>query len=215
MPDRFSSQRAIDRLTLPQPEEKLLLHQIISDTLQACGYKHIGMDHFVLPQDELATAQAEGRLQRNFQGYSLQLADDLLGLGVSSISQLGDFYLQNERQLEQYYAYLERGEAPLARGCRMNQDDRIRKHIIMSLICELQLDITECNQQFGIDFNSLFSQQLLGLQPMASDGIVEIHSNRIVVTDSGRPFLRNICMLFDAYLNRSASEAQSGYSKTI
>ncbi|MEP0202120.1 MAG: oxygen-independent coproporphyrinogen III oxidase [Halioglobus sp.] len=215
LPERFSSQRAIDRLTLPEPHEKLLLHQIISDTLQDAGYQHIGMDHFVLPQDELAMAQAEGRLQRNFQGYSLQMADDLLGLGVSSISQLGDFYLQNERHLDDYYLRLDRGELPLAKGCRMNQDDRLRKHIIMSLICELQLDTTECNDQFGVDFNSLFSQQLLALLPMERDGIVKIHPHRIVVTDNGRPFLRNICMLFDAYLPKAASEAQTGYSKTV
>ncbi|MEP4484467.1 MAG: oxygen-independent coproporphyrinogen III oxidase [Halioglobus sp.] len=215
LPERFSSQRAIDRLTLPEPHEKLLLHQIISDTLQEAGYQHIGMDHFVLPQDELAMAQAEGRLQRNFQGYSLHMADDLLGLGVSSISQLGDFYLQNERQLDEYYRRLDAGELPLARGCRMNQDDRLRKHIIMSLICELQLDTAECNSQFGVDFNSLFSQQLLDLLPMERDGIVEIHPNRIVVTDNGRPFLRNICMLFDAYLSQAASGPHSGYSKTV
>lgn len=215
LPERFSSQRAIDRLTLPEPHEKLLLHQIISDTLQEAGYLHIGMDHFVLPQDELAMAQAEGRLQRNFQGYSLQLAEDLLGLGVSSISQLGDFYLQNERQLDNYYSRLDKGEVPLAKGCRMNQDDRLRKHIIMSLICELQLDITECNQQFGVNFNSLFAQQLLDMQPMERDGIVAIQSQRIVVTENGRPFLRNICMLFDAYLSKTAIEPRHNFSKTV
>jgi len=215
LPERFTSQRAIDRLTLPEPHEKLLLHQIISDTLQEAGYLHIGMDHFVLPEDELAMAQAEGRLQRNFQGYSLQLADDLLGLGASSISQLGDFYLQNERQLDSYYSRLDKGEAPLVKGCRMNQDDRLRKHIIMSLICELQLDITECNQQFGVDFNRLFAQQLLDMQPMECDGIVEIHPQHIVVTDTGRPFLRNICMLFDAYLSTPATALQPSFSKTV
>lgn len=215
LPERFSSQRAIDRLTLPEPHEKLILHQIISDTLQEAGYLHIGMDHFVLPQDELAMAQVEGRLQRNFQGYSLQLAEDLLGLGVSSISQLGDFYLQNERQLDNYYSRLDKGEVPLAKGCRMNQDDRLRKHIIMSLICELQLDITECNQQFGVNFNSLFAQQLLDMQLMERDGIVAIQPQRIVVTENGRPFLRNICMLFDAYLSTSATQSQPGFSKTV
>ena len=124
-------------------------------------------------------------------------------------------YLQNERQLDSYYSRLDKGEAPLVKGCRMNQDDRLRKHIIMSLICELQLEITECNQQFGVDFNRLFAQQLLDMQPMERDGIVEIHPQRIVVTDTGRPFLRNICMLFDAYLSTTATELQPSFSKTV
>jgi oxygen-independent coproporphyrinogen-3 oxidase len=215
LPERFSSQRAIDRLTLPEPHEKLLLHQIISGTLQDAGYVHIGMDHFVLPQDELAVAQTEGRLQRNFQGYSLHMADDLLGLGASSISQLGDFYLQNERQLDSYYARIDKDEMPIAKGCRMSQDDRLRKHIIMSLICELQLDIVECNHQFGVDFNNLFSQQLAQLQPMAADGLLAIQPERIVVNDNGRAFLRNICMPFDAYLAAPAGVSELRFSTTV
>jgi oxygen-independent coproporphyrinogen-3 oxidase len=201
LPGRFSSQRAIDRLTLPQPEEKLLLQQIISHTLQDAGYLHIGMDHYVLPDDELAIALAEGRLQRNFQGYSLHMADDLLGLGVSSISQMGDFYLQNEREIDGYYKAIDAGELPATRGCKVTTEDKLRRHIIMSLICDLKLDITECNHQFGVDFRDRFAVELASLEPMRADGLLDISDNEIVISRRGRPFLRNICMPFDAYLN--------------
>lgn len=206
LPERFSSQRAIDRLSLPEPQEKLLLQQIISHSLQDAGYLHIGMDHYVLPTDELAVAQREGRLQRNFQGYSLRMADDLLGLGVSAISQIGDFYLQNERDLASYYAMLDSGKPPGNRGCRVNQDDRIRRHIIMSLISELKLDIVECNRQFGIDFASEFGGQMKSLEPMQEDGLLTISSSEIRVTARGRAFLRNICMPFDAYLGQHGGD---------
>jgi len=214
LPERFPSQRAIDRLALPSPEEKIVLHQQIATTLQAAGYLHIGMDHYVLPTDELAIAQSEGRLQRNFQGYSLQLADDLLGLGVSAISHIGDYYLQNARELDRYYAGLDAGGLPLAKGCRANQDDRIRRHVIMTLITSLELDLVECEAQFGIDFHAAFAQQLDQLAPMAADGLIELETDRISVTPRGRPFLRNICMPFDAYLEPTPA-ASSRFSATI
>ena len=200
LPERFSSQRAIDRMTLPEPREKLYLHEIISHSLQDAGYEHIGMDHYVLPDDELALAQREGRLQRNFQGYSLHMADDLLGMGVSAISQIGDFYLQNERNLEGYYDLVEQGQLPSNRGCKVTSEDKLRRHIIMSLISDLKLDINDCNRQFGIDFNRDFSAQLEALQPMQQDGLLCIDEREISITTRGRPFLRNICMPFDAYL---------------
>ncbi len=200
LPERFSSQRAIDRLSLPSAEEKLLLHEIIAHTLKGAGYRHIGMDHFVLPDDELALAQADGRLQRNFQGYSLRLADDLLGLGVSAISQMGDCYLQNARELDSYYQHLESGDLPIERGCQMTGEDLLRRHVIMSLICDLYLDMEACGRQFGIDFRQKFAAELAALAPMAEDGLLQLSGEAIQVTSSGRPFLRNICMPFDAYL---------------
>ncbi len=216
LPQRFSSQRAIDRLTLPEPREKLLLQQMISHTLQDAGYIHIGMDHYVLPQDELAIALDEGRLQRNFQGYSLHMADDLLGLGVSAISQIGDFYLQNERELKRYYTLIDQAELPVTRGCRVTAEDRLRRHIIMSLISHLRLDLADCNRQFGIDFNVAFEQQLTALEPMVRDGLLEITGQELVVTRRGRPFLRNICMPFDAYLNaHRGDEPAPRFSATI
>jgi oxygen-independent coproporphyrinogen-3 oxidase len=201
LPERFSSQRSIDRLTLPEPAQKLQLQQLISHTLQDAGYRYIGMDHYVLPNDELVLAQREGRLQRNFQGYSVHMADDLLGLGVSAISQMGDFYLQNENDLAQYYQRLDGKQLALARGCKINADDRLRRHIIMSLIADLKLNIEDCNYQFNIDFNQDFAPELESLRLMEQDGLLKIYTDNIEVTQRGRPFLRNICMPFDAYLN--------------
>ena len=216
LPERFNSQRAIDRLSLPPAEEKLLLQHIISHRLQEAGYHHIGMDHYVLPEDELAIAQQEGRLQRNFQGYSLDMAEDLLGLGVSAISNLGDFYTQNERNLAAYYSHLDRGESPVYRGCQINPQDKLRRFIIMSLICDLALDITECNRRFDIDFNSEFQHQIDTLRDMESDELLLISRDRIEIQAGGRPFLRNICMVFDAYLGADPTDIRSArFSATI
>ena len=216
LPERFSSQRAIDRLTLPEAHEKLVLQQLISMTLVEAGYVHIGMDHYVLPGDELALAQREGRLQRNFQGYSLHMADDILGLGVSAISQLGDFYLQNERQLDDYYARTAAGELPLSRGVKLTQEDKLRRHIIMNLICQMQLDIRECDQQFGVDFHQHFNGAIEQLKGLEADQLLSISDAQIEVTEKGRPFLRNICMPFDAYLPGGAGGGESrGFSATL
>jgi oxygen-independent coproporphyrinogen-3 oxidase len=216
LPERFSSQRAIDRLALPAPEEKIGLQLLISESLQEAGYLHIGMDHYVLPEDELALAQQEGRLQRNFQGYSLHMADDLLGLGVSAISQIGNFYVQNERDLADYYRDIAAGRLPIARGCEISPDDKLRRHIIMSLISELKLDIADCNRQFDIDFHRDFAPQLERLREMAQDGLLEIEDETILVTLAGRPFLRNICMPFDAYLgNTGGDRPPPRFSATI
>jgi oxygen-independent coproporphyrinogen III oxidase len=201
MPDRFPTQRSLDRMSLPSPEQKLALQALVADQLQAHGYVHIGMDHYALPTDDLAVAQRHGKLQRNFQGYTVQMAEDLLGLGVSAISQIGDYYLQNERDLDTYYRRLENSELPIQKGFIMSAQDRLHKHIIMSLICNLKLDINLCNSLFGIDFQRDFSKQLPLLQDMAVDGLVTVESDQIRVTDAGRPFLRNICMLFDEYLH--------------
>ena len=129
------------------------------------------------------------------------MADDLLGLGVSSISQIGDFYLQNERDVESYYRHIDSGKLPFTRGCMVTSEDKLRRHIIMSLISDLRLDIGDCNRQFGIDFSAKFPEELAALEPMARDGLLEINEREITVTRRGRPFLRNICMPFDAYLN--------------
>ncbi len=216
LPERFSSQRAIDRLSLPDPEEKLLLQYMIGRRLQEAGYRHIGMDHYVLPGDELAIAQQEGRLQRNFQGYSLNMAEDLLGLGVSAISQLGDFYIQNARDLDCYYALIDQGKSAAFRGCKISREDKMRRYIIMGLICELRLDITEFNRRFGIDFHARFHREIGTMRAMEADGLLHATAEELQVTEHGRPFLRNICMVFDAYLEaRPDAPLLKSYSRTI
>ena len=215
LPERFPSQRSIDRMTLPEPEEKLLLAQMISATLRDAGYVFIGMDHYVLPDDELAVAQQDGRLQRNFQGYSLRIAEDLLGLGVSAISQIGDFYLQNARALDEYTALTEAGKLPITRGYTVKQEDRLRRHVIMSLICELALDVSECEAEYGIDFRRHFSDALAGLADCFADGLLRWESDRLQVTEKGRQFLRNICMPFDEYLTPSQPNDSPRFSATV
>lgn len=216
LPERFRNQRAIDAQSLPQPEERLLLQHVISHRLKEAGYLHIGMDHYVLPGDELAVAQQEGRLQRNFQGYSLHLAEDLLGLGVSAISQLGDFYTQNERNLDTYYTLIDQGRLPISQGCKVTHEDKLRRFIIMSLICELKLDIAECNRRFAIEFGTKFDTQIHALRAMEVDGLLQLSADEIQVMERGRPFLRNICMLFDEYLDAGPGASRSpNYSATI
>lgn len=216
LPERFTSQRAIDRLEIPAPHDNLRLQLQISHRLQDAGYLHIGLDHYVLPEDELAIAQREGRLQRNFQGYSLRLADDLLGLGVSAISQVGDFYVQNARELDDYYALLDQGALPANRGCQAGEEDKLRRYIIMSLICRLRLDINACNSHFGIDFTNKFEAELRALRTMEDDGLLCLTANEIQVHDRGRPFLRNMCMLFDAYLNTGGEgQRRPAFSSTV
>jgi oxygen-independent coproporphyrinogen-3 oxidase len=216
LPDRFTSQRSIDRLNLPEPEERLLMQQLISHSLQDAGYLHIGMDHYVLPDDDLALAQREGRLQRNFQGYSLSMAEDLLGLGVSAISQIGNFYLQNTRELDSYYSLIDKEQHPTSRGCKLSPEDQLRRHIIMCLISDLRLDIPTCNRQFGIDFSTKFEREIRACHDMAADGLLTISADEICISNLGRPFLRVICMLFDAYLEIAGRDSSGPqYSTTI
>lgn len=209
LPQRFSSQRAIDRLTLPSPAEKLALQSQIAGTLMDAGYLHIGLDHYVLPDDDLAVAQTRGTLQRNFQGYSVQLAEDLIGMGVSSIGQLGGYYVQNARELEDYYAALQRNELPIQRGYRLSQEDKLRRHVIMELICNLHLDVEDCGLPAGETFWQHFQAESESLGDMARDGLLEIEAGAIRVTERGRPYLRNICMVFDQYLSSPGEAANS------
>jgi oxygen-independent coproporphyrinogen-3 oxidase len=144
------------------------------------------------------------------------MADDLLGLGVSAISQIGDFYLQNERNLDDYHARLEEGRLPIDRGCKITLEDKYRRQVIMALISDLKLDIPEFNQQFGIDFDSHFREALEALEPLRQDGLITVDPQGIQVTGRGRPFLRNICMPFDAYLQtHRGDQPQPRYSATL
>lgn len=210
LPELFKPQRSIDRLEVPSGEQRLQLFEYILQRLTDAGYEYIGMDHFVKPEDDLAIARHNGRLQRNFQGYSTLKAADLVGLGVSAISSSAEFYVQNVRELDAYYQRLIDGDWPLHRGIELSEEDRLRRDVIMQLICNMRLDPRTIEQRYGIDFQSHFANELENLQPLIDDQLVNFDGREIVVTDLGRLLVRNVCMVFDQYLGGGKH-----HSKTI
>ena len=213
LPSRFAGQHKIKEELLPAPAEKLALLQETIEYLTAAGYHYIGMDHFALPDDELAVAQRAGKLHRNFQGYTTRGDCDLLGLGVSSISMLGDAYSQNQKDLKLYYEAIEaRGNAQW-KGCSLDRDDIIRRDVIKQLLCNLQLSFADIAERYQIGFADYFAQDLQLLQPFVADGLVQIDEQGIVVNATGRLLIRNICMCFDRYLRDRARQQQ--FSRVI
>jgi oxygen-independent coproporphyrinogen-3 oxidase len=215
LPQLFTNQRAIDRQTLPSADTKLAILEYVGQRLLDAGYDYIGMDHFVRPGDELEQARHRNKLQRNFQGYSTSLAVDLVGMGPSSISQFANSFSQNAKGLDEWADSLARGKLPIIRGLRMNSEDQLRKHVIMELACQLQINIPEIEQRFGIDFAEHFKPNIENLQVFARDGLLEISPHSIVVTTRGRLLLRNICMSFDEYLEASNVDSPGRFSRTI
>ncbi|WEM42199.1 oxygen-independent coproporphyrinogen III oxidase [Photobacterium sp. DA100] len=213
MPKLFAAQRKIKEADLPQANEKLTILQQTIATLTGAGYQFIGMDHFALPEDELAVAQREGILHRNFQGYTTQGDCDLLGLGVSAISMIGDCYAQNQKELKQYYASVGEKREALWKGVSLDGDDLLRREVIKSLICNFHLDKTAIEQQFGIEFDSYFAEDIELLQTFINDGLVEVSDTAIDVVPKGRLLIRNICMSFDKYLRHRARQQQ--FSRVI
>lgn len=205
MPERFSSQRALDRLPRPDAADKLALLKLASDKLSDAGYLHIGMDHFVLPGDALALAQQQHVLERNFQGYSTCHARDLIGIGLSAIGSTVHGYAQNAKELDQYYRLLDADQLPIVKGLLLNDDDRVRKFVIMQIICNLTLDVDMLRRDFGIDFFNYFESEQESLQLLRSNGLISLNERELAVTPNGRPFLRNICMVFDRYLQSSGN----------
>jgi len=201
LPHRFKPQRRIDDTDLPDASTKLQILQHTIEKLTAAGYVYIGMDHFALADDSMTQAQNEGSLQRNFQGYSTHAQTDLLALGVSSISHMGDSYSQNDPDLEQYREKVLLGQLPVVRGLNMSETDHLHKWVIDQLICHFQLDFAEFQRHWHLDFKDFFSQQLNDLKQMEDDGLLKINADGILVLPPGRLLIRNICMLFDAYLN--------------
>jgi len=214
LPDVFSSQRSIDRMQLPGADEKLeILHTII-DTLTDAGYLYVGMDHCVKPQDELAKAMHDGTLQRNFQGYSTHGDCDIIGLGMSAISRVGDSYSQNAKDLVGYYAAVDHGHLPTVRGLRLSDDDLIRRDAINRLMCHGAIDLRDFEAQHRIDFAVYFAGSLDRLHELAEDGLVQLTPERILVTPRGRFLLRTVAMAFDAWLS-APREGAVRYSRTI
>ncbi|GHA61456.1 oxygen-independent coproporphyrinogen III oxidase [Photobacterium aphoticum] len=213
MPSLFAAQRKIKDEDLPQAKEKLAILQDTIATLTGAGYQFIGMDHFALPDDELAVAQREGILHRNFQGYTTQGDCDLLGLGVSAISMIGDCYAQNQKELKHYYASVEEKREALWKGVSLDADDLLRREVIKSLICNFQLNKTAIEQQFGIDFDAYFAEDLDLLKTFINDELVTVDDTMITVELKGRLLIRNICMCFDKYLRDRARQQQ--FSRVI
>ena len=213
LPDLFPPQRRIRDEDLPSPAEKLAILQRTIERLTEAGYVYIGMDHFALPDDELAVAQREGTLHRNFQGYSTHAHCDLVAMGVTAIGSVGPTYSQNVRGLDEYYAALDKDELPIFRGYALTDEDRLRRAVITRLMCDFALDFRRVAGEFGIAFSEYFADELADLREMAADGLLEMSDTGLWVTPRGRLLIRNIAMVFDAYLR--AKEGAQRYSKVI
>ncbi|MCJ2378859.1 oxygen-independent coproporphyrinogen III oxidase [Vibrio sp. ZSDZ34] len=213
MPNLFAAQRKIKEDQLPQPEEKMAILQNTIATLTDAGYQFIGMDHFALPEDELAVAQRAGELHRNFQGYTTQGDCDLVGFGVSAISMVGDSYAQNQKELKKYYAQVDELRHAVWKGVSLDADDLLRREVIKQLICNFQLSKSEIESEFGINFSEYFAEDMQLLKTFIDDELVENDDNTIYVNLRGRLLIRNICMCFDKYLRNRARQQQ--FSRVI
>jgi len=199
LPERFKAQRHIDATHLPSAATKLALLALTVERFAAAGYEYIGMDHFARPDDELAVARREGTLHRNFQGYATRGQLELVGLGMTSIGQLGDTFSQNARRLDDYYARVNAGHLPVEKGLRMTAEDRLRRDVIMALMCRDGLDYADIERRHGITFRAHFAGELERLGALEDDGLVATDRDGIRVTEAGRLLLRPIAMVFDAY----------------
>ncbi|USE34954.1 oxygen-independent coproporphyrinogen III oxidase [Endozoicomonas sp. SCSIO W0465] len=216
LPHRFKPQRRINEQDLPVPEMKLEILHKATEKLLDQGYIYIGMDHFALPDDELAVAREEGTLHRNFQGYTTHGHCDLIGMGVSAISQVGDTYIQNSTDEAQYYAMINEQQLPMVRGLKMTDDDKVRQTVITQLICHFKLNFSDIEAQFGIQFRDYFRDELARLEPMREDGLVSYNSDGLLeVLPKGTLLIRNICMQFDHYLHQPEMKEKPLYSKVI
>ncbi|MEK7759622.1 MAG: oxygen-independent coproporphyrinogen III oxidase, partial [Pseudomonadota bacterium] len=212
LPELFKTQRQIDTMSLPAPGEKLAILQHTIERLTAAGYVYIGMDHFARPDDELAVAQREGGLYRNFQGYSTHADCDLVAMGITAIGKVGDSYSQNVKTLDEYSARLDAGHLPVFRGVVLSDDDKLRRAIITQLICHFELNYARIEQAFNVRFRDYFAYELKEFEAMQADGLLDVGAHSLVVRPVGKLLIRNICMVFDTYL-RAAHKQQ--FSKVI
>jgi len=213
LPERFKPQRRIDAQALPTPQEKLTIMIDAIRRLCAAGYEYIGMDHFAKSDDELARAQRQGRLHRNFQGYSTRPDYDLIGLGVSAISKVGPTYAQNARELEEYYESLRAGVIPTQRGIQLNADDLVRRAVIMALMCHFQVAKESIATAHLLDFDEYFATELAELKTYEQAGLVECTEDWISVTPKGKLLVRALSMVFDRYLRNDRRSRP--YSKIV
>lgn len=208
LPSRFKPQRRIVAAELPSPGDKLSMLSASLDALLGEGYVYVGMDHFALPNDALAVAKRQGRLHRNFQGYSTQPDCDLIGLGVSAIGRIGATYSQNAKTLAEYGDLLDQGRLPIVRGLALTRDDLLRRAVIMSLMCQGEVQFESIELGHLIDFRRYFERELAMLQAMAEQGLVTINSTGIEVTEAGWFLVRAIAMVFDKHLQVDQDRAR-------
>ena len=215
MPHLFKPQKQIDETLLLDGDAKLALLQLAVEKLTAAGYVYIGMDHFALPDDDLAQAQQRGGLHRNFMGYTTHADSDLIGFGVSAISHIGNTFSQNPRDLPSWEVAIDSGKLPVFRGMRMSEDDALRADLIQSLMCQGQIPVAALERRYGIDFEHYFAPELEQLQPLHADGLVRFTPDVIEATSQGRLLLRNIAMCFDQYLTPTAADTKPRFSRAI
>ena len=209
----FKPQRRINLEDLPASEQKLDILQLTIEKLQGAGYVYIGMDHFAKADDNLVAAQKAGTLHRNFQGYSTLSDCDLIAMGITAISSIGNNYSQNVKTIEEYSAYLDREEIPVFRGIELEPDDILRREIINQLLCHFELDTHKIEEKWNIKFMDYFETAIPRLDQMEADGLLTVDENKFKITSAGRLLARNICMEFDHYLEERRFEER--YSRTI
>jgi oxygen-independent coproporphyrinogen-3 oxidase len=213
LPERFKPQRRIIAAELPSADAKVSMLSRALLAFQGAGYVYVGMDHFALPNDSLAVARRQGRLHRNFQGYSTQPDRDVIGLGVSAIGKVGATYSQNAKTLEEYYDSLDQGRLPVARGLALSRDDLVRRAVIMALMCQGQLQFESIELAHLIEFKSYFVAELEALRSMEEQGLVEVNDSGIEVTTMGWFFVHGVAMVFDRYLQ--ADHTRARFSRII
>lgn len=213
MPQRFAAQRKIKEQWLPSAEEKSNMLCLMQQTLTEANYTQIGMDHFAKSNDSLSQALVEGKLHRNFQGYTEFGDIDLLGLGVTSISQVGNVLAQNHKTLNDYYSAIDSKQSVINKGKVLSDDDLVRAEVIKQLICIYRCDIQEIEAKFHIDFNLYFSEEMSLLSPMIQDGLVTRSNTEILIANCAQPLVRTICMTFDKYLPKY--QRTPSFSKVI
>jgi oxygen-independent coproporphyrinogen-3 oxidase len=213
LPERFKPQRRIAIVELPTGGSKISMLSRSLKAFREAGYVYVGMDHFALPEDSLAVAKRQGRLHRNFQGYSTQPDCDLIALGVSSIGRIGATYSQNAKTLEEYYDALDNGQFPVVRGLALSRDDLVRRAVIMALMCQGQVQFESINLAYLVDFSIYFAKELEALQLLQEQGMVTVDAQSIQVTDQGWFFVRAVAMVFDRYLQTDRTRAK--FSKII
>jgi oxygen-independent coproporphyrinogen-3 oxidase len=211
-------QRMLDKGTLPDAALKFELIAAAIDAFTGAGYRQLGMDHFAVPEDELSRAVADGRLHRNFMGYTVQSARDMVGAGISAIGDVQGLYAQNAKKLPEYFRAVSEGRFPIERGRRLDADDHLRRHVITQIMCNFHLDMGDVERRFGIVFREYFARELArltGEDSPVSHGLLEVGAGTLDVTPRGRLFVRNVCMVFDRYLEAMKDPDKPAFSRTV